>query len=466
MKRLSSVDSALWFTETKECPTHISSLLICDPSQAPGFSFDAVKDLIRARLPEMPVLRWRITGAPLGLNRPWVVEDPDADLDYHLRRIAVPSPGGRQELEELVGRLVSYPLDKSRPLWELWFIEGVEGGRVGIVGKMHHALIDGMSGASLLDIVIDTTPEPRPPAASVIESASGNEVPGWERRVASGLFELGVMTPYRVASLAGQTIVQQVAVRALPNKPPKFFEAPMTRFNASIEARRRITSVRLPLGRLKAVKEACAVKLNDVVMAIISGALRRYLQEREGIPDRPLLAQVPISTRAKNKRELSELGNQVTSMTVSLATDVADPAERLKTIYLSSQGAKEMRDALSAHQIMGLTETTPPGLLGLAARAYTASRLGTRVAPLNVCVSNVPGPDYPYYVAGALVERIIPVSLLTLDGGLNITCFSYNGSIDFGLVSTPEIANDLDELGDGFEPALGELEVAAGITVF
>jgi diacylglycerol O-acyltransferase / wax synthase len=462
VKRLSSVDSALWFTETKECPTHIGMLLICDPSEAPGFSFGAVKDLTRERLPEMPVLRWRVTGARLGLNRPWVVEDPDVDLDYHLRRIAVPAPGGRQELEELVGRLASYPLDKSRPLWEMWFIEGVEGGRVGIFGKMHHALIDGVSGASLLDMVIDTTSEPRPPAASVIESAAGNEVPGWERRVASGLFELG-LTPYRVAQLAGQTVVQQVAVRALP-KPARMFEAPMTRFNASIEARRRITSVRLPLERLKAVKQAFDVKLNDVVMAIISGTLRRYLQEREGIPDRPMIAQVPISTRARNKREKSELGNQVTTMSVSLATDVADPAERLRTIYRSSQTAKEMDEALSAHQIMGLTETTPPGLLGLAARAYTASRLGSRVAPINVCISNVPGPDYPYYIAGARVERIIPVSLLTLDGGLNITCFSYNGSIEFALLSTPQIANDLEELGDGFEPALRELEEAAGLT--
>lgn len=455
----------MWFTETKECPTHISALLICDPSEAPGFSFTAVKDLIAARIPEMPVLRWRVTGAPFGLNRPWVVEDPEVDVDFHMRRIAVPSPGGRQELEELAGRLVSYPLDHSRPLWELWYIEGVEGGLVGILGKMHHALIDGVSGASLLDIVIDTTPQPRPPAAGVSESTGGNGVPGWERRVVTGLFELGVATPYRVARLAQQTVVQQVAVRGLTNKPPKMFDAPMTRFNASISAQRRVTAVRLPLERLKQVKRAFDVKLNDVVLAIISGALRRYLQDREGIPERPLLAQVPISTRAKNKREKSELGNQVTSMTVSLATDFSDPVERVKTIYRSSQGAKEMQDALSAHQIMGLTETTPPGLLWLGVRAYTASRLGSRVAPLNLCISNVPGPDYPYYVAGARVERIIPVSLLMLDGGLNITCFSYNGSIDFGLVSTPQIANDLDELGDGFEPALRELEEAAGLTV-
>jgi diacylglycerol O-acyltransferase / wax synthase len=461
MKRLSSVDSALWFIETKECPTHISALMICDPSGAPGFCVSAVKDLIAARLPEMPVLHWRVTGAPIGLNRPWVVEDPEVDLDYHVRRIAVPAPGGRQELEELVAGLVSYSLDHSRPLWGLWFIEGVEGGLVGIVGKMHHALIDGVSGASLLDIVLDVTAHPRPPAVQVGESAVGDRVPGWGRRVVSGLFELAVMTPYHVARLAQQTVVQQFAVFGLANKPPTFFEAPMTPFNAHVAAQRRVTSVRLPLGRLKAVRRAFDVKLNDVVLAIVSGALRRYLHDRDGLPDRPLIAQVPISTRAPNKRDTTELGNQVSSMTVSLATDVADPAERIKAIYRSSQGAKQMQEALSAHQIMGLTETTPPGLLALAALAYTASRLGSRVAPINVCVSNIPGPDHPYYIAGARVERIIPVSLLTFDVGLNITCFSYNGWIDFGLVTTPQIANDIDELADSFHTALRELEDAA-----
>ncbi len=461
MERLSSVDSALWFTETKECPTHISAMMLCDPSQAPGFSFGAVKELVAARMPEMPVLRWRVTGAPLGLNRPWVVEDPDVDLDFHLRRIAVLSPGGREELEELVGRLVSYPLAKDRPLWELWFIEGVQGGLVGILGKMHHALIDGVSGASLLDIVIDTTPLPRPAVAQTAASGGGNGVPRWERRVVSGLFELAVMTPIRVVELAGQTVVQRVAVRRIKNKPPKMFDAPLTRFNAPVSAQRRVTSVRLPLEQIKAVKSAFGVKLNDVVLAIVSGALRRYLQDREGLPERPLIAQVPISTRARNKREKRELGNHVTSLTISLASDIDDPSERLMEIFRSSQAAKGMEQALAAHQIMGLTETTPPGFLGLAARAYTASQLGSRIAPLNVCVSNVPGPDYPYYIVGARVERIIPVSLLMADQGLNITCFSYDNSIEFGLLSTPQIADDLDELGNAFEPALRELAAAA-----
>ncbi|MCX5045344.1 wax ester/triacylglycerol synthase family O-acyltransferase [Aldersonia sp. NBC_00410] len=461
MNRLSGTDSAFWYAESPTWHMHVGAAAVCDPTNAPGFCFESVKDLVARRLPEVPQLRWRIGGDVAGLDRPWFVEDDELDIDFHFRRVAVPAPGGDREFNDLVGRLMSYKLDRSRPLWELWFIEGLANGKVAILTKMHHALIDGTTGAGLSEILLDITPEPRPPATTVDRSLVGVGVPPLEQRALGGLINVAVKTPFRVARLVEQTIRQELATRGIENKPPRPYDAPRTIFNAPISQYRKVGGSGVPMARVRAVADAYGVKINDVVMALTSGALRSYLDKRGELPDRALVSQVMVS----NRGDSNDVGNRFTAMPVALATDIEDPAERIAAIYANSQGAKNTAKALAAHQIVGLSEVVPPAMISFGSWAYTAAGMGGRVAPMNLAFSNVAGPDFPLYLNGALLEHLMPMGPLVFDVGLNVTCFSYRGSMDFGFTSTPEIADDIDDLADAIEPALRELEQAAGIAV-
>lgn len=466
MLRLGGLEAAFLYAETPAWHMHVSAVLIVDPSTAPGgFNFDKLKAMTVERLPTLPQFRWRPVEVPLGLDRPVWVEPDDFDPDFHIRRVAVPPPGGPEELNELVSRLISYKLDRTKPLWEMWAIEGLADGNVAVLTKVHHSIIDGVSGAGLAEILLDLEADATArPASELRGSLHHQESPNAWRLFGQGLATAAFTTPFRMVRYGAQVAQQSFTLLGLlrSDRPPTTpFQTPRTRFNAPITSHRSFAASSVPLERVKALKRAYDVKLNDVVLALCAGALRRYLEHFDELPEQALVAQVPVSLRAGDD---DQVGTKVGPMFASLATDIDDPVKRLLAIHEDTTRAKEMRQAMSAHGIMGLTETTPPGLLSLAARMYTASGLEQHGPPIyNVIISNVPGPQFPLYMAGARLMALQPMGPLILGAGLNVTVISYCGSLDFGFLTCPETVPETDFIAQGIPLALEELERSAGL---
>lgn len=462
MERLSGLDASFLYFETPNMHMHVAMTAIFDPSTMPGgYDFATIKEFIESRLHLVPPFRRRIVSVPFRLNHPIWVEDPNFDLDYHIRRVGAPAPGGHRELAELAAQIASTPLDRSRPLWELYVVEGLADGNIGVVTKMHHCAVDGVSGAELMVNLFDASPEgrvldpPEPRTAEPIPSdieLVGHALASRARRQV-GLLPLIGTTARTVGALVSRHRDPDAIVGAVP------LTAPHTPWNAAITPHRRMSFTRVSLADVKRIKNAVGCTVNDVVLGLMGGTLRRYLDKHGGNPAEPLIAVCPVSVRGDD--EHGEMNNKVSAMFTSLATDVDDPIERLRTISRVTRGAKEDHNALGAHLLQDWAEHAAPTTFALAARLYSSLHLADAHRPIhNVVISNVPGPPFPLYYAGAQLEYTLPMGPVMEGAGLNITVLSYMDHVDIGFMACRELVPDVWDLATYVDDAMAELLAA------
>lgn len=461
MKRLSGTDALFLSTETPAWHQHVGGLTVVDPAESDRFCFDEVRRTLLERLPRVPKFRWKLKEVPLRLDRAVWVEDQDFDIDKHLRRIAVPPPGGRREVGDLLGMLMGYQLDRRRPLWEMWYVDGVAGGQVALITKFHHCLMDGASGAGLAEQLFDLEPDPGPVEVPEPVEEAGMRVPSDVELVARALLPT-VQTPRKVAQYLMRSAGRGVTILQRRNQNPMALGVAGPCFNGIVGPHRQSSFASVHIDDVRGVKDAFGVKVNDVVLALVSGALRRHMDACGDAPTQgSLAAQVPVSTRLADDKDQT---NKIATMSTTLATDVDDPIERLQAIHASTQSAKELTEAIRARRIQSVGEVAPPLLLNLASRAAWASNITDRVPRVaNIVVSNVPGPPFPIYACGARVSGIYAASVLLAFAGLNVTLFSYMDRVDFGLTSDPDLLHDPWGIADGIKDALAELMEAAGL---
>jgi WS/DGAT/MGAT family acyltransferase len=463
MERLSGLDATFLYIETPAHHMHVSMVAVFDPSTvAGGYSFDKVRDLIESRLPRIAQFRRRLVRVPFDLHHPVWVEDPDFDLDYHVRRVGVPSPGTLRELCDIAGDFTSRPLDRSKPLWELVVAEGLEGGQVGLLAKVHHSTIDGVSGAELMVHLFDLEPEPAPQEEPQPKPAE--RIPTDAELVAYAMRSRARQPLLFARALRGtaRSLTNLVRVRRQGEGPGMAapFTAPRTSFNGSITPHRKVAVANLSLPEIKEVKRSFGTTVNDVVLAICSGALRRYLIRRGELPATPLVAVCPVSVRSQLPE--AEGSNQVSAFFTSLATDVSDPVGRLRAIASATRGAKEEHNAIGADMLQNWAEFAAPAVFARASRLYSGMKLADRHRPIhNLVISNVPGPAFPLYLAGARLAMFCPLGPVMEGAGLNITVMSYMDSVDVGLIACRELMPDLWDLANDFVDSMDELKKAA-----
>jgi diacylglycerol O-acyltransferase / wax synthase len=451
-KRLSGIDAVWLYLETATSHMHVGSVLVLDPSTAPEkLTYERVLDYIAARMHLSPSFRQRIASVPFRIDHPVWFNDPDFDLRYHVRRAALPAPGGMRELAEYAADVQSRRLDRSRPLWEMHLVEGLEGGRMAVVTKTHHAAVDGVSGAELLASILQLEPD-QPPPDPPAEPYQPEGEPGDLRLLLSSAWHMaatpaGVIRAGRRTVKAGARMLKLRTSRSA-QPPPAPFRAPHTSINGAIGPHRLISLTDQSLDAVKSVKNTFGGTVNDVVLAAVAGALRRYLVGRGEDVSKPLVAMVPISVHGQTGGEAG--GNQVSAMLVGLPTDEPDPVQRVRRITEGTAGAKEQHGALGADTLQQLAELAPAGVAAMAARVYTRMHGADRHRPIwNTVISNVPGPRIPLYFCGAKLESMYPIGPVHEMCGLNVTLFSYGDMIHVGLNADRDLVPDVDDIGAG-----------------
>ncbi len=489
MQQLTGLDASFLYMETPTTFGHVNALAIYQRPTADFDPFEHVHAKFAEMAPKVGPMRRKLVEVPFNLDHPYWIDDDDFDIDFHIRHIGIPPPGAADQLAEQVARIIGRPMDRSRPLWEVYVIEGLGDNRWGLLTKYHHATIDGAAGMILLNMLTDT--DPNAPAPGEPEPFVGEPIPSdfellqmTARSLASHpaknlRLQLRLLRSMAdaagvasVGSAAGQarTLVKNVANRGASARPDNeravsfpMSSAPPTPWNRSITAHRRFAMRTASLEDLKRLKEVTGGTLNDMVMAICAGALRQYLILHDALPDRPLRAMVPVSIRTGNEEDVWT--NRVSSIVADLPTDCDDPLERVARCRDAMSAAKRQFELVPADVLVDATQFTSPVVATSASRLASRLRLADRMnSPVNVTISNVPGPRQALYFAGARMDNYIPVSIVTDGMGLNITVHSYLNNLDFGLVACRELVPDLWDLVDLHIAEIEVLFKATGAT--
>jgi len=458
VERLSSLDATFLHVEDSVSHMHIASVAIFEGPQPP---FGDIVAAIAGKLPLVPRTRQVVPQLPLDLGRPVWVDDPHFNIEYHVRNTALPSPGGEIELRKLVGRVMSQQLDRARPLWEIWVVDGLEHGQWAMLSKSHHAMVDGISGTDLLSVIMDLTPEPSPPAPV---SWHPQPAPSPARLAAERAVELARLPLEQlrtlrpsVAAARGALDHTREVVTGLAAMGGLIRPTPSSSLNGPIGPHRRYAWASTSVEEVKAVRRQLGGTFNDVILAMVTNGFRELLLARHEPVDRVLRTMVPVSVRPRDAsgRAIGDgtYANRVSAMFAELPIGIADAVERLGVITAQMADLKDSKEAVAAEALTSLSGFAPPMLLSLG------MRLATRMPQRNVntVTTNVPGPQLPLYVQGRKMLKVFPYVPLAGQIRIGVAIFSYDGQVNFGITGDYDSAPDIDALGRGIEDGMAEM---------